>query len=361
MNERIGEDNSGLLKRKGDEEENAEIVQGKERTDRNFWSAKKIQGVCVVSSGLMSCLLYSFCSISMVLTNKLLASSLPPISLLAMQNLVATVCVMSCKYLGFVEYNDFEWKMAMAWLPVNIIFVGMLSSSFFALRYLSVPMITVFKQLSNFLTLLGEWYLFGHTATPGAIFAILIMILGATVAADLDIDFSAIGYAWQLINCVMTSAYVLYLKHAVTTIKLPKFGMVFYNNLLSIPLLLFIAACNREFSTVYSALYSGVPIQNTNNHDPTHNSSIKQQHTATTFLILNFIAGTIGFVLNFASLWCVSATSATTYSIVGALNKVPITIIGFFLFETHITRNGAISIAASLCGGLLYTAAKIYK
>lgn len=37
----------------------------------------------------------------------------------------------------------------------------------------------------------------------------------------------------------------------------------------------------------------------------------------TEFIFWNCVAGFLGFALNFASLWCVSATSATTYAVIG--------------------------------------------
>lgn len=43
------------------------------------------------------------------------------------------------------------------------------------------------------------------------------------------------GYFWMSANCVATAAYVLTMKFATRTMKLPKFGMVFYNNLLGVP------------------------------------------------------------------------------------------------------------------------------
>lgn len=43
---------------------------------------------------------------------------------------------------------------------------------------------------------------------------------------------SAWGYFWMSANCVATASYVLTMKFATRTMKLPKFGMVFYNNLL---------------------------------------------------------------------------------------------------------------------------------
>ena len=69
----------------------------------------------------------------------------------------------------------------------------------------------------------------------------------------------------------------------------------------------------------------------------------------------------IGAGLNFSSLYCVGATSATTYAIVGTLNKIPVTIIGYFIFDAKITNNGLIFIALASLGGLLYGYTKLPK
>jgi GDP-mannose transporter len=73
------------------------------------------------------------------------------------------------------------------------------------------------------------------------------------------------------------------------------------------------------------------------------------------------LTGVIGFGLNFASLWCVSSTSATTYAIVGTLNKIPITILGFLLFDTKLTSQGIGFVVLATLGGLLYGYAKAPK
>ena len=41
------------------------------------------------------------------------------------------------------------------WFPVNIVFVGMIWSSFLALKNLGVPMVTVLKNLTNLITISG--------------------------------------------------------------------------------------------------------------------------------------------------------------------------------------------------------------
>lgn len=285
--------------------------------------------------------MYVSCSTVMVLTNKWLASTFgvhAHVSLLLMQNAVATATVALFKGAGLVTY-DFELATAAQWLPVNACFVVMLLTSFVAMRYLSVPMITVFKQLANLITVGGEFYLFGKPVSRGVLISFATMISGAALAAANDLEFSPLGYAWQIANCFSTSAYVLYLKHATRTVRVSKYGMVFYNNLLSLPFLTLIALCNSEPLALRDAYTDG--------------------KLDTAFFACNAFAGAFGFLLNLASVWCVSATSATTYAVVGALNKVPVTIFGFLLFKTTVSRDMAAYIALSLAGGFLYSYEKL--
>jgi len=57
----------------------------------------------------------------------------------------------------------------------------------------------------------------------------------------------------------------------------------------------------------------------------------------------------------------VGATSATTYAIVGTANKLPIAIIGQYLFETHMTRQGWIFVGVNMAGCALYSACKVME
>ena len=45
------------------------------------------------------------------------------------------------------------------------------------------------------------------------------------------------------------------------------------------------------------------------------------------FLVVCFLGGLIGFAISFSSLWFLSQTTATIYSLVGALNKIPVAVV----------------------------------
>jgi hypothetical protein len=127
--------------------------------DKDSWGA-----------GVLSCLMYTFCSVFMVLSNKAISSSLPTearkrlpqLTVILFQCLVAVLLVESAKLLKIVEYPRFNWKTARAWLPLNLLFIGMLITGFLSLVYVSVPMVTVFKNLTNLVTVTGDYLIFGE-------------------------------------------------------------------------------------------------------------------------------------------------------------------------------------------------------
>lgn len=314
--------------------------------DKDIEAQMGPQKTAIAWHAIAACVAYSFCSVSMVLANKALAvyfgtsgmGTTPDVFMVLLQNVVAVVMVEGLKKAGKVSYPDFNKETAMKWLPVNVFFVLMLVTGFLSLKYVHVPMVTIFKNLTNILIVAGDWYFYKESVTMLIASSFLIMLLGAVLAAINDIEFSAVGYFWMSMNCICTAAYVLYMRLATQTIRLSKFGMVFYNNLLSVGLLLPIILVKGELAVVA-------------NWDLWTSS----------FIFLNLFAGAVGFLLNLASLWCVEKTSATTYAIVGSLNKIPVALLGWVLFQTQITTEASLFISMSMCGGFLYSYGKIVQ
>ena len=88
------------------------------------------------------------------------------------------------------------------WLPVIVLFVLQLWSSFISLKHLGVAMVTVLKNLTNLLTICGEYLVFGRTYGVGVWSCLALMTLSAVSGAATDLSFSFTGYTWQILNCV---------------------------------------------------------------------------------------------------------------------------------------------------------------
>ena len=99
----------------------------------------------------------------MVLLNKAALSSFDfnaPMSLLFFQCIVCVILVRLSASLGFIKVEPWNPAIIRLWFPVNLIFVGMIFTSFFALKNLGVPMATVLKNLTNLFTIGGDYLLY---------------------------------------------------------------------------------------------------------------------------------------------------------------------------------------------------------
>jgi len=114
-----------------------------------------------------------------------------------------------------------------AGFPISVLLILMIYTSSKALQFLSIPVYTIFKNLTIILIAYGEVLWFGGSVTGMALFSFGLMVLSSVVAAWADIS-AAInnyghssdetaaalstlnaGYIWMLINCLSSASYVL--------------------------------------------------------------------------------------------------------------------------------------------------------
>lgn len=289
----------------------------------------------VQTYAILACLLYSLCSMMMTFTNKMVLSVYDfryPMFLLVYQHVFSVIFVQAAKFMGFITVEPLKWSVVQKWLPVNVLFVAMLLSGSYTLKFLSVPMVTIFKNFTTIMITMGDYLLFKHPLSMGIMFSLSLMLFGSIVAALNDLEFTALGYLWMIVNCVVSAAYVLYIRAAMKGTKLSEFGNVYYNNALSIPLLVPLMLINGLEGLSDFPYWS----------DPG-------------FIMVAFFTGLSSVGISFASFWTVKTTSPTTYSVVGSLNKIPLTILGVLVFATRLNALGTISIIIGLTGGVVYS------
>lgn len=291
---------------------------------------------------------YCATSTGMVLVNKAALSSFgfhSPNSLLLYQCLIALFMVLAAHAVRVVNIERLNWRVVKLWLPVNIIFVGMIWTGTMSLKYLGVAMVTVLKNLTNIFVIVGDLALFNRRYPLAVWLTLFLMILSALVGAATDLDFSLTGYLWQFVNCGFTAAYSLYLKTAMQAVAalpernkkpLDEFTMVLYNNILSIPMILILILASSE--------HSRLPLE--------------PALTNPRFLSAATLSGVIGFFMSAASLWFLSVSTPTTYSLVGSLNKIPLAVLGMLFFHASTTPLNIASVAVGLVAGVIFVAVK---
>ncbi|PNX75210.1 GDP-mannose transporter gonst2-like protein, partial [Trifolium pratense] len=161
-------------------------------------------------SALISGTAYCISSCSMIMLNKIVLSSYDfnaGISLMFYQNFISTLVVVLLALCGRISVEKLNWKLVRVWLPVNVIFIAMLVSGMYSLKYINIAMVTILKNVTNILTAVGELYLFRKRQSSKVWTAMFVMIISAVSGGFTDLSFDAVGYAWQIMNCVLTASY----------------------------------------------------------------------------------------------------------------------------------------------------------
>jgi GDP-mannose transporter len=76
------------------------------------------------------------------------------------------------------------------------------------------------------------------------------------------------------------------------------------------------------------------------------------------------LSGFAGFFISFTTAWCLRVAPSTTYSMVGALNKLPVALSGLIFFPSErlaVNTGYIISIIISFSAGLVYSYSQILK
>jgi GDP-mannose transporter len=114
---------------------------------------------------------------------------------------------------------------------------------------------------------------------------------------------------------------------------------MYYNNVLTLPILLLCTLFLESWTGANLAL-----------NFPASSRS--------TQIIAMIYSGLATIFISYASAWCIRITSSTTYSMVGALNKLPIAVSGLLVFEKEVTRGGVFAILMGFGSGVAYAWAK---
>lgn len=310
-------------------------------------SARSTKGAKLQNQALLSGLAYCFSSCSMILINKFVLSGYDfnaGISLMLYQNLISVIIVAVLSFLGVISTEPLTWRLIKVWLPVNVIFVGMLVTSMFSLKYINVAMVTVLKNVTNVITAVGEMYLFNKHHDGRVWTALFLMIISAISGGITDLTFHAVGYAWQIVNCFLTASYSLTLRRVMDTAKqytksgnLNEFSMVLLNNTLSLPLGILLIFIFNEVDYLLKTPLLRLP----------------------SFWLVMTLSGFLGLAISFTSLWFLHQTGATTYSLVGSLNKIPLSVAGILLFKVPTSLENSASIFFGLLAGVFFARAKM--
>jgi len=317
---------------------------------------------------------YCFASIMMTVVNKYVVSGVNfnmTCLMLAMQSMFCVGAVVLSKSLGIITIRPFDTNDAKKWFPISFMLATVIYTGSKSLQFLSIPLYTIFKNLTIILIAYGEVIWFGGKVTSLTLVSFAIMVLSSVIAAWSDISstlgtikggwstldtgtgagsissltevshhFSGgSGYFWMFINCIATAGYVLTMRKRIKITGFSDWDTMFYNNFLSIPVLV-----------VFSFMIEDWGWENLNLNFPAESRNV--------LLSAIGFSGAAAVGISYTTAWCLRSTSSTTYSMVGALNKLPIAASGMIFFADPVTLGSVTAIGTGFLAGIVYAVAR---
>ncbi|KCV72404.1 hypothetical protein H696_01800 [Fonticula alba] len=284
---------------------------------------------------------YFIISILMTLLNKLVVARYVHgfhLTLLATQNFTCTVLLLLAKFFGIVNFRSLTMTHVKLWMPLVLLVVIMLYTGTKSLQHLSIHVFTIFKNLAIIFVAYGEKVIFRSKVTPMMLVSFALMVFSAIAAAGTDLTFDLVGYSWMISNGLASAVYTLSLRSIITRVRFADLDSVFYNNMLSWPVMA-TGGLLLEFPAVVEFFK-------------------RPDWGLGLFWIIT--SGAMSFFIGYCSIWCIRCTSSTTHSMAGALNKLPPPPPPPLIFDRDaVTVGTVLSIILGFISGLVYTQARL--
>nr|ODO03921.1 GDP-mannose transporter 1 [Cryptococcus depauperatus CBS 7855] len=265
---------------------------------------------------------YCVASIMMTVVNKYVVSGAHftmTFLLLAIQSGVCVLAVSTVKRL----VRDFDKNDAKKWWPISTLLVAVIHTGSKALVGSSIiaawsDISSVWAKKPELDPITGLEIVVGPSATIGGL---------------------NIGYMWMALNCLVSAAYVLFMRKRIKITGFKDWDTMYYNNILSVPILVTFSLVIEDWGSESLAL--NFPAENR-------------------VLLLSAMAfsGAAAVFISYSTAWCVRITGSTTYSMVGALNKLPVAASGILFFGDPANFGNVFAIAVGGLAGIVYAIAK---
>ena len=286
---------------------------------------------------------YSFCSGTLVLLNKLTLHFLPfPSLVVAFQLLACILIIYGAQFCGKIDVDAIRWEYVKPYLLYTFFFSTGVYCNMRSLNIANVETVIVFRALSPILVAFMDALCLGREwPSTRSWIGLSVLVAGAYGYASYDEKFQTQGYhayVWPFLYLIVISLEMAYGKQIVKSVPLKtRSGPVIYTNLLGLTPMLMLATVGNEYSKFYTSLWE--------------NTDYRIPPASIPFLILGSLVGT---GIGYSGWWCRSVVSATSFTLIGVMNKCLTILLNTIIWSQHAPPGGIASLFLCIVGGIIY-------
>lgn len=255
--------------------------------------------------------------------------------ILFLQSLTCLVLMRICKKFSLLNYKPFNFNYLKSWAPIVVSLILSIYSNGRSLQLLPVSTFNVLKNLGLVLTVAGDIMFFGRKVCLDTFFAVF-MILFTSISYEMGFNIEKpestnAGVFWAIINCMACSVYGLYVKyHRIQHQNIDSTEYVYYNTLLTTPALAMLSLYFEGTRCTHSII------------------------TADNFIVFLLLSSALTLFIAIVISNIYKSTTPTAYSIVGSLNKLPMTCLSGLIFRDEILGSNIIYVLLSILTGIYF-------
>lgn len=309
------------------------------------------------SQVIASVISYSLCSGSLVLVNKLILHFLPFPSLVIVTQLFAALfLIYGANFFGVMDIDEMNWDFAKPYLVYTVAFSTGVYTNMMCLKSSNIETVIVARALSPIIvSFLDHLFLGRELPSNRSLAALSMIVVGAVGYASTDTAFINQGisaYFWPLLYLIVITFEMVYGKKIVKSVNFKTVsGPVQYTNLFGWPPMIMFASMGGEFSDLNDTLEKyGV--------NSVLEYVIKLPSHVMALVILGCLVGT---GIGYSGWWCRGQVSATSFTLIGVLNKCLTVFVNTLIWDQHAPPFGIASLFLCLIGGSFYQQAPMKK
>ena len=254
-----------------------------------------------------------------------------------MQIIFCTLQILIMKYIFGVKVDELDWGKMKAYSLYIGAFVFSIYANMKALSLSNVETVIVFRACVPVAVTVIE-YLFMDRALPSlrSTLSLATVSLGAVMYCLSDSEFALNGlgaYYWSLFYFFLIAFEMTYGKQLVSTVKMDTvWGPVLYCNILAVVPMFLLGYLGGDYDNIAEKLVS-------------------VSSAGLGVLLFSCLVGTF---IGYTSWLCRGMVSATTFSLVGVINKFLTVLMNVFIWDKHSSPAGLIAVCICLLAGSFY-------